>query len=274
MLDQNVFTETLKEVAEIIRTSATPMSKEEILGYFKDMELSAEQEEMVFTYLSTPHEEETSSEQENEDAFEDEAENEEAEPQDEDALEALATESRVFQMYMEEVAALPSMSAEEMNDLYHRLQSGDASVVAQITQNWLPQVLQASKKYFKAKVNLEDVIQEGNIGLFVKLTELVGTSFDMMKIQLELDRAMRDAMKAYISEMSGEEDSEETIAGKANLVAQAKKTLADTNGTEPGIAELSAYTHMSEEELEDILNLMAKAEKAKESTDKLNDLRK
>ena len=29
MLDQSVFTETIHEVAEIIRTSATPLSKEE-----------------------------------------------------------------------------------------------------------------------------------------------------------------------------------------------------------------------------------------------------
>ena len=40
MLDQSVFTETIHEVAEIIRTSATPLSKEEILSYFKEMEAS------------------------------------------------------------------------------------------------------------------------------------------------------------------------------------------------------------------------------------------
>ena len=32
MVDQNTFTETIREVAEIIRTSAEPMSREEILG--------------------------------------------------------------------------------------------------------------------------------------------------------------------------------------------------------------------------------------------------
>ena len=58
MLDQNTFTETIRAVQEIIRTSAEPMSREEILSYFKDMDLNAQQEEMVFTFLSTPHEEE------------------------------------------------------------------------------------------------------------------------------------------------------------------------------------------------------------------------
>ena len=59
MLDRNAFMETLRDVAEIVRTAAEPMEREDILSYFKDMNLTKEQEDMVFTYLSTPHEEET-----------------------------------------------------------------------------------------------------------------------------------------------------------------------------------------------------------------------
>ena len=64
MLDQSVFTETIHEVAEIIRTSATPLSKEEILSYFKEMELNEQQENMVLEFLLTPHEEEDAEEEE------------------------------------------------------------------------------------------------------------------------------------------------------------------------------------------------------------------
>ena len=66
MLDQSVFTETILEVAEIIRTSATPLSKEEILSYFKEMELNEQQENMVLEFLLTPHEEEETDEAEGE----------------------------------------------------------------------------------------------------------------------------------------------------------------------------------------------------------------
>ena len=34
MLDQNTFTETIRAVQDIIRTSAEPMTREEILSYF------------------------------------------------------------------------------------------------------------------------------------------------------------------------------------------------------------------------------------------------
>ena len=274
MIDQNVFTETLQEVAEIVRTSAIPMNRDEILAYFKDMELSEEQKEMVFTYLTTPHEEPLSQEEETE------SDENEPEEQTEKAgdpmaiLDALAEQSPVFRMYREEVASLGQLSADEMNELYHRLQQGDARAVTPLLKNWLPQVLVAAGRYFKDQVNLEDVIQEGNMALFLKLTELVGTKLDLMKIQLELDRSMREAMKEYISEVAGEEDSEETIAGKANLVAQAKKTLQDEKGAEPTLAELVDYTHMSEEELQDILALMDRAEKAGQSAELLKKLGK
>ena len=82
MVDQNTFTETIREVAEIIRTSAEPMSREEILGYFKDMELNTEQENMVLEFLLTPHEE--PEEEETEESKVDEA----AEKEEEEAEDA------------------------------------------------------------------------------------------------------------------------------------------------------------------------------------------
>lgn len=58
MLDQNTFIETVQSVAEIIRTSAEPIGRDEIMSYFKDMELNKAQEDMVFEFLITPHEQE------------------------------------------------------------------------------------------------------------------------------------------------------------------------------------------------------------------------
>lgn len=62
MTDRNIFMETLHEVAEIVRTSAEAMSRDEILFYFKDMDLTKEQENMVIEYLLTPHDEEAAEE--------------------------------------------------------------------------------------------------------------------------------------------------------------------------------------------------------------------
>ena len=52
MLNQNVFMETLREVKEIVRTAAEPLSKEAMLSYFSEMDLSDEQKNMVINRLT------------------------------------------------------------------------------------------------------------------------------------------------------------------------------------------------------------------------------
>ena len=52
MTDENTFMEVLREVSEIMRTSEVPMSKEEIMAYFSDMELTPEQKVLVLDYLN------------------------------------------------------------------------------------------------------------------------------------------------------------------------------------------------------------------------------
>ena len=57
MVDKITFLETLHSVQEIVKASPEPLTKEEIRGYFQDMELSKEQQEMVYRFLLTPPEE-------------------------------------------------------------------------------------------------------------------------------------------------------------------------------------------------------------------------
>ena len=47
MLDQNIFTETIREVSEIMKTSEEGLSREEILKYFDSMELNETQQNML-----------------------------------------------------------------------------------------------------------------------------------------------------------------------------------------------------------------------------------
>ena len=56
MIDKNLFLETLHEVAEIAATSGEKIKPEEVHRYFEGMELSEEQEKMVYEYLNLPPE--------------------------------------------------------------------------------------------------------------------------------------------------------------------------------------------------------------------------
>ena len=56
MINKNLFLETLHEVAEIAATSGEKIKPEEVHKYFEGMELSPEQEKMVYEYLNLPPE--------------------------------------------------------------------------------------------------------------------------------------------------------------------------------------------------------------------------
>lgn len=245
MIDQQAFMETLQSVAEIMRTAETPMTEEEILGYFKDMELSDAQKNMVMDYLNNV---ENQAEEETTDGGQTESESE------------MPVESKVYQMYLEDLAGIPEYNEEERITFYKALLAGDEKAIEPISMFSLRNVLKIADKYIEPKLLVEDLVQEGNVALFLKLSELCGCgqSYD---VEQELENAIEQAIVAYASKMSNEREQECTLVGKLSLVHEAKKLLAEENGTEPTIAELAAYTKMDEEELQELEDLIKRNNK-------------
>ena len=186
MLDRNAFMETLRAVAEVCRTSTDPLSKEEILNYFDGMELSEEHVEMIYQYLQLPPEVQTG-----------EPETEEEEPQ---IVEEESEEENVyFQMYLDDLEQIEEMSDDEMQEAYAKLLAGDAGVVGTICESWLGSIAEMAIPYAAQGANLQDVIQEGNMGLLLKLSELVGAG-EVPGINEILEGAVAAAMIAYTEE--------------------------------------------------------------------------
>lgn len=250
MLDQSTFTETVREVAEIIRTSATPLSKEEILKYFKDMELNEQQENMVLEFLLTPHEEE--------EEFSDATEVEQNDKKEENEKEeSNLPDSKVFRMYVEELESLPIYSESRLEEMYEKLLAGDEAVIVPLSEGWMRQVLEIAKNLAVTSEGFEDIVQEGNMALFLRLTELCGAGEGA--VAESLTEAVEAAMKASIVELEGEDEEEKAVVGKVALVNEAKKYLATEQGREATVKELSDYTSLPEEELTDLLLLIEKA---------------
>lgn len=229
MTDQNSFMETVKSVAEIVHTSETPMSEEEILSYFEDMELDSSQKQLVLEYILNPEEPEAS----------------------EDA----GGQSKVFQMYLEELALLPKYSKQETDSLYEKLLQGDSEVIDMISTAWLERVLTVAKKYIEPKLNAEDLVQEGNMALLLKLQELCG-SRETQDMEGVLLKAVEEGILSYVSTVRGQREMEDTVLGKVSLVHEAEKLLAEELGRKPDMLELAEYTKLSPEELEEISDLI------------------
>ncbi len=241
MKDRNLFMETLREVKEIVRTSERPLTRDEIMVYFKDIMLSDEQEKMIIEYLYTEEEAPATVQEEAP-----------------EIIEEPVTESKVFGMYMEEVNGLKVYSDTELSMMYVKLLQGDESVISKICDSFMKRVVDIAKEY--QSYGIEDVIQEGNMGLFMALTSLCGSK-QAVDVEAALDMAVREAISNYISDIAGESDIEQSVIGKANLINEAIKLLKQENGKEPTVYELSAYTGLELDELSDILEIIKKADK-------------
>lgn len=262
MIDQNTFMETLNSVKEIIRVAETPMSEQEILAYFADMELEESQKQLISAYLSDPKNYEEQQEKAD-DKTPQEPESIEMEEETNDSGDGLPQpdaeedleHSKVFKMYLEELALLPKYSEEEETALYKRLLQGDSQTMDIILTAWLEKVLNIAKKYLEPGLKVEDIVQEGNMALFLKLQELCG-SMAKVDVEEELLQAVEEGIMTYASEVRDEREMEDTLVGKVSLVHAAKKLLMEERGFEPTIEELSEYTKMSVKELNDLEDMM------------------
>lgn len=243
MVDQNTFMETIKSVSEIIKVAESPMSEKEVLAYFKDMELTAEQEKLVLEYLSRPQEEEVSDIGQRSVAEEEKemVENHERSP--------------VFQMYLEEIEGIPKYGHMEELEMYQALLHGDESAIHKISDCWLVRVLEAAKGYMTPKLHIEDLVQEGNMALFLALKQLCGSG-KCDDVESVLKLAVEEGIMNYASEINSAKEAEEAMLAKISLIHAAKKLLAEENGAEPTIEQIAEYTKMSFEELSDLFGLL------------------
>ena len=192
MIDRNSFMETLRSVAELRRTSVDPLSKEDILKYFEGMELTEEHKELIYQYMLLPIEVQTAEP-------EPETEVEEEEISQPEISETEEEATNYFQMYLDDLSEIQELSEEEMEAAYKKLLEGDASVIGVISESWLQTIAQMAIPYAEQGANIEDVIQEGNMGLLLKLTELIGAG-DISGMDAILEGSVAAAMMAYTEE--------------------------------------------------------------------------
>lgn len=233
MTDQNTFMETLNAVKEIIRVAEEPLSQEEILAYFADLELEPNQQQLVLEFLSDSG-------------------------NFEDTGEEVSDNSRIFQMYLEELEMLPVYTSEEKEECYRKLLNGDSAMVDTISTVWLENVLRTARKYLDAQLNVEDLVQEGNMALLLKLRQLCG-SMVKTDVEEELSTAVEEGVIAYVAAARDEKELGDAVIGRVSLVYEAIKLMTEELGHSPTTEELSQYTKIPAEELEELKDIIEEA---------------
>ena len=112
MLDKQTFMENLHDVMEIAKISDHPLSREEIMVYFEGMELSKEQEELIYSYLQKqPLAEEEEKEGEDTDSAREKLM--ESNKQQKEAEKAFL-QSPYVKMYCDDISTIKKLEEEEL----------------------------------------------------------------------------------------------------------------------------------------------------------------
>lgn len=250
MEDKIKFMELLQEVAEIAKAQDNIITKEEIKKYFGDIKLSEEQFEHIYFYLAENKikvqgyifkEMINSSEQE-------------------DNQEIVEEDSKFLSMYLEEIALMEPLNTSEVIPFVQKTLDGDEIAKTKLMEGMLHTVVSIAKEYKNKGILLEDLIQEGNIGLIRGLEDL--DRITKLEEGYELITSyIKQAIEQAIDEEMDAEDWENAVIAKTALLHEASNFLAEELGRIASIKELSDYTKLTIEEISDILNLSIDAVK-------------
>ncbi len=156
-------------------------------------------------------------------------------------------------LYLKEIGTIPLLTSEEEMQLAERIENGDEVARKRLAEANLRLVVSIAKKYIGRGMHLQDLIQEGNLGL-LKAVE----KFDYRKgykfstyatwwIRQSITRAIADQARTIRIPVH----MVETI----NRVNRTERQLLQELGREPSIEEIAAQLKMPVKRVEEILKI-------------------
>ncbi len=172
-MDENIekFTQRLNELIQHAKKEKDILMQDEIIAYFKDMNLSPEKFDEIYAYLEKNNIEvfkEVNVEVEVDDdiilEMEKAEEDTEIETLDLTVPDGISIEDPV-RMYLKEIGKVPLLTAEEEVELAKKMEEGDESAKKRLAEANLRLVVSIAKRYVGRGMLFLDLIQEGNLGL-------------------------------------------------------------------------------------------------------------
>ncbi|MCI9133250.1 MAG: hypothetical protein HFI31_03525 [Lachnospiraceae bacterium] len=255
-MEQIEFLNALKQLSKKAEIQGNSLSKEEVQAFFGDFSLQEEQLSLVYDYLSAQkirvlgHE--PGANQEGQKDGNEESPNKES-PKEE-AASYTREELHFLQSYQRDLRAFAQMEAEALEELLQRVEQGDALAKSQATEQFLSHVLEQAKDLHGRGLPLEDLVQEGNVGLMLCL-ETLGLREDGIPAVRYVQQEIRQAMEEALEEDVNVRQKGNEIADRVNRLSDSIQLLTEEMERQVTPEELSAFLDMSVEEIQDILKL-------------------
>lgn len=265
MNNKNKFQEMLADILEVAKVQGNKLSVQEIKSLFGGMDLNDKQFEQIFAYLTAYHiniegyvggvTEYTKAVEQSDCSDGPELETEPLKDKSKDTKEV---DSIYLKMYLEDLEAMKDCSEEENITLIKHICEHDDDAKNRFIEGNLRLVVELAKEYRNQGITLEDLIQEGNIGL-LNSVDCLSYLQDIGNWKQFVSNYIRKSIDSAIKEQENSCNFENSIVKKIKFLNDAANELAEDLGRKADIHELAAYTNLSLKEIGDILNLSADA---------------
>lgn len=265
-MEKAVFTERLNKLVELGNSKNRTLDFNEINDFFMGEVLTPEELDSIYKYLETKGIDVLKEEMVSDDAlllddtllldkdgldFEPDEE-EEIDLDAIDLLEGIGTEDPV-RMYLKEIGTVPLLSNEEELELAKRKAEGDVDAKDKLIEANLRLVVSIAKRYTGRGMSFLDLVQEGNLGLIKGVEKFDYTkgyklsTYATWWIRQSVTRALADQARTIRVPVH----MVETI----NKMSKMQRKLTLELGYEPSTAELAKALDMSEEKVNEIMQI-------------------
>ena len=156
-----------------------------------------------------------------------------------------------FDMYLEEMRDITPLDRDEMNYVLEGTARGDAGARSRLVEGCLREVLEMVREYGDSELPLSDLVQEANTALMLAAIEYDGSE----PWNELMTRRVKESVELALEEQRTENQIEETMAARVNVLQTVSQVLAKELGREATLEELSAKMKMTEDEVKDIMKL-------------------
>lgn len=156
--------------------------------------------------------------------------------------------------YLHRLLELAEESFEDEHALLGRVMRGDEAAKARLIESYLPLICEAAGNFENEEVLLEDLIQEGNLGLLEALGSL--EQFDSpAACSAHILNTINEAMARTVTSSREKREADGHIVSRVNHLNEAVKNLERDLEHKVSAEELSAYLEMPLQEIRDILRM-------------------
>jgi len=158
---------------------------------------------------------------------------------------------RSLDIYLHEINRTPLLTRDQERDVAKRIKSGDKEALDQLVRANLRFVVSIAKQYANQGLSLEDLINEGNVGLIKaahRFDEERGFKFISYAVWW-----IRQAMLQSLAEQSRIVRLPLNRAGTLYRIGKASRQLDQELGRSPSADEIAARLKISPEEVEDTM---------------------